>query len=79
MAVAVEAVQNSSASIEVIAFDQYDQAAAGRPIMLYATWQRGFSRVRVRIRITIIPRLHDTTACQTGCTTTTGLTTGCIV
>jgi len=33
--------------------------------------------VHVVVVVAVIPRLHDTTGCQTGCTA--GLTTGCIV
>jgi len=40
---------------------------------------RGFKRSIAKVDFTelLIPRLHDTASCQTGCTT--GLTTGCIV
>jgi len=35
------------------------------------------SRTTVSISLILLPRLHDTIGCQTGCIT--GLTTGCIV
>ena len=44
--------------------------------LCYVTGWRGLVG-RVRSSGEVKPRLHDTTCCQTGCTT--GLITGCIV
>jgi len=63
-------------SIVVLVEDKHIPNAAYRWQQLLRQQQHNLNST---IQVTVKPRLHDTTCCQTGCQTrlTTGLTTGC--